>query len=518
VGNFGNGAEDIAVANGTAGTVTILLNNGTGTFTTSQTLTVGTDPVSLALGDFEGNGHLDLAVANEGSNTVSVFLNNGTGSFTPDATITVGTSPSSVATGDINGDGYCDLVVANSGSNNISVLLSHGNGSFATGVNYSVGTTPSAVVVADFNSDGAIDVAIANSASGTVSVLLGNGNGTLGTATNYTVGSDPVALAAGDIKGDGNMDLVVINHGSNNETILSNDGTGAFTANQTISLGESADSVAVADFANNGVLYQVFDDIIAIEEVSFANPEKQVYLVYKDVNAKSMKVKGATNGTVTVGMGNYISKEDGEKTTVKDGVFFRYVGANAAHVEWVQFDFEVVKTTLIRGGKPTVTYNWLAPITQMTGFGLSATTSTLNNPKWTVDSIPGNPYYVNSLSPSNHTSDAVWGFDKPTVSQGIIEKYVVAAKAHIKKVQGVEWESSVCYAYFLDILLINTKPMAFAGWDSHSSYTLYDDGSGGYELDNILSKVKFYTLGADLLKQLKTVFTTNYPPYKDQFQ
>ena len=283
VGDFGNGADDIAVVNSNPtaanGTVTILMNDTTGVFTTSQTLTVGKDPVALALGDFEGNGNLDLAVVNKGSGgagTVSIFLNNGTGTFTLDTTITVGTAPDGVAAGDLNNDGFADLVVANSGDNNVSVLLSNGDGTFASAVTYAVGTTPTAVVLADFNGDGNLDVAVANGGSNNVSVLMGNGDGTLQAATNYAVGSNPVALAVGSLDDDGVPDLTVSNHGSNNETVLANDSTGHFSVSQTIPLGESPDSVAVADFANNGVLYSVTDGPPGIDSECKA-PEKPVF-------------------------------------------------------------------------------------------------------------------------------------------------------------------------------------------------------------------------------------------------
>ncbi len=265
VGDFGNGVDDIAVANSTAGTVSILTNDGAGLFTVSQTLTVGSDPVALALGEFDGNGTIDLVVANKGSNNVMIFLNNGSGTFqTTPITIGVGNAPDSVAVGDLNNDTYDDLVVANSGDDDISVLLSNGDSTFASAVTYSVGTTPTAVVLADFNRDGNLDVASANGGSNNVSVLLGNGDGTLGVATNYGVGSNPVTLAVGSINDDGVMDLSVGNHGSNDETVLENDGTGAFSIAQTLPLGESPDSLGVADFANDGVLYYVTDGGVGV--------------------------------------------------------------------------------------------------------------------------------------------------------------------------------------------------------------------------------------------------------------
>ena len=78
---------------------------------------VGSPPVSVAVGDFNGDGHLDLAVANGTvSITVSILLGNGDGSFQRMRTYVVSNESgiaSSVAVGDFNGDGKLDLAVTN---------------------------------------------------------------------------------------------------------------------------------------------------------------------------------------------------------------------------------------------------------------------------------------------------------------------------------------------------------------------------------------------------------------------
>nr|WP_292737310.1 DUF4347 domain-containing protein [Nostoc sp. JL31] len=84
----------------------------------------------------------------------------------------VGTNPQSVIVGDFNGDGKLDLATANVTSNNVSVLLGLGTGGFATATNFSVGTGPRSVTVADFNGDGKLDLAAGNTTSNTISVLL----------------------------------------------------------------------------------------------------------------------------------------------------------------------------------------------------------------------------------------------------------------------------------------------------------------------------------------------------------
>ena len=84
---------------------------------------------------------MDLAVANLSSNTVSILLGNGTGSFGTATNFAVGMSPFSVAVGDFNGDTFLDLAVANAASNNVSILLGNGTGSFGTATNFVAGIT-----------------------------------------------------------------------------------------------------------------------------------------------------------------------------------------------------------------------------------------------------------------------------------------------------------------------------------------------------------------------------------------
>ena len=72
--------------------------------------------------------------------TLSVLLNNGNGTFAAAVTYNVGTEPYSVAVGDLNGDNNPDLAVANNSDNNVSVLLNNGNGTFVAAVDYAAGT------------------------------------------------------------------------------------------------------------------------------------------------------------------------------------------------------------------------------------------------------------------------------------------------------------------------------------------------------------------------------------------
>src|SRR5262249_23532348 len=96
-------------------------------FVATGTFGAGTNPVSVAVGDFNGDGKPDLVVANGGTANVSVLLGNGDGTFQSATSFGGLSGPASVAVGDFNGDGKGDLAVANSGTTNASVLLGNGN-------------------------------------------------------------------------------------------------------------------------------------------------------------------------------------------------------------------------------------------------------------------------------------------------------------------------------------------------------------------------------------------------------
>jgi hypothetical protein len=78
---------------------------------------IGPNPGSVAVGDFDGDGRKDLAVTDTGDGTVKIFLGNGNGTFqSPPISKTVGTTPGGIAVGDLNIDGPDDLAIVNSAS------------------------------------------------------------------------------------------------------------------------------------------------------------------------------------------------------------------------------------------------------------------------------------------------------------------------------------------------------------------------------------------------------------------
>ena len=225
--------------------VWVLFGNGDGTFASATVTPIDGAfdsqnlPTGIVTADFNGDGKPDLATANPTSNSISVMLGKGSGAFRLPTNTSLGAvQPTSIAAGDFNGDGSQDLVVTD-GVSNVDILLGKGDGTFQKPLVYPViGKTPSAVVAGDFNGDKKLDLAVADSASGAVSLLLGNGDGTFKTAATFPVGSNPVSLFAADLNGDGKLDLAVANSGTfstagtntGNISILLGKGDGTFQA------------------------------------------------------------------------------------------------------------------------------------------------------------------------------------------------------------------------------------------------------------------------------------------------
>ncbi|HKH98943.1 MAG TPA: FG-GAP-like repeat-containing protein [Candidatus Sulfotelmatobacter sp.] len=277
VGDFnGDGILDLAAAtsdcpiypNCGAGTISVVLGNGDGTFGAPSHWTTGTntDPYALAVADLRSNGTLDVAVANYATGTVSVMLGMGDGTFPSHADYPVGSEPSSVAIADVNGDKIPDLIVANFHSNTVSVLLGNGDGTFKPAVNYATGSAgaqvgPVSVAVGDVNGDGKPDLVIVNeyggpTQSGSAAVLLGNGDGTFRPEVEYPTGAggNPLSVALGDFNGDGNLDLAVADFRTQQVSILLGKGDGTFPTVTPYSTGANPSSVVVADFNGDGIL------------------------------------------------------------------------------------------------------------------------------------------------------------------------------------------------------------------------------------------------------------------------
>jgi len=220
----------------------------------------------VSAGDMDGDGDLDLVVGNLNAGSVSVFLNRGDGTFAPQVTYK-DFQPQSLALADLDGDGRLDVVVSNGNGGSVSVCRNVGGGKLDGRAVYPVGGYPNAIVVADFDGDGHLDIADADNTSASVSILRNLGDGTFAPRIAFDFGSRPEVIAAGDVDGDGHPDLVATSWGYLMQTyappmvgVLHNKGDGSFVLGETYTPGDSPAGVALADLDGDGWLDLVVGD------------------------------------------------------------------------------------------------------------------------------------------------------------------------------------------------------------------------------------------------------------------
>jgi hypothetical protein len=310
-GDFtGNGTPDIAVPNAATNTLSVLLNNGDGTYGTNVDYFCGAAPQKIAVGDYTGNGHLDLIVADLNDSNLRLLRGNGNGTFQPATVVTqlilgvgfveagdftgdgkldfavpglfglqvfpgnnngtfgapITSSAASflsfAATGSLRNNGTLDIVTAPFFGTNVIVLLGNGNGTFQPPRTNFAGNAIYDVVLGDVNADGKLDIITADLCAncgsaypgGRLGVLRGNGDGTFQPVVFYPVNpaAGPYSVALADINGDGKPDLIAGNFSRSEIWVLLNNGDGTFQPGIPFAVGFGPGFVATADVMGDG--------------------------------------------------------------------------------------------------------------------------------------------------------------------------------------------------------------------------------------------------------------------------
>ncbi len=270
-----DGYPEIVIGYSSYHYITILWNNGDGSFTMQEHDT-GHGVNGVCLADLTNEGHLDLVTTSSNYGEFYVHDNLGEGTYYEPLT-TLDSSeiyhPTDPQLADLNRDGEADLIAVHENRNYVEVFLGSGGGAFGAGATYVTHTGsaysslayPNHVVVSDFDGDGEADVAASNSSSyylnpNDVAVLFGNGTGALTGLTRYGTGAKPMDLVAADFNDDGAPDIATANNTTDTLSVLLNNGDGTFAAKVDYSFSSSPQyeheptSIHAGDFNGDGVL------------------------------------------------------------------------------------------------------------------------------------------------------------------------------------------------------------------------------------------------------------------------
>lgn len=265
-----DGLPDIAAAsfNNDVDSVGISFNQGNFQFADPVYNPVTGHTASIMVADVNGDSWPDILAASYQQGTVSVLLNNGNGTFRA-GVVNATTYPINRAvTADFNRDGKADIATNECSSTScyIGIYLGTGTGTFAPRSLIDKGGLGSGIQAGDFNRDGNIDVASMR-ADFKLLVWFGGGNGSFGSPfiasltdhSSSTSASNVRDLVVGDFTGDGVPDIATNAPnacgsacGENWITIFKSDGAGGFTKINEFSMGPPASgNIRVGDLNND---------------------------------------------------------------------------------------------------------------------------------------------------------------------------------------------------------------------------------------------------------------------------
>ncbi len=259
-------ADIVTIENIEVPVVGVYLNNGSGSYTLSDTTKISNDRNGnkLAIADFDQDGYLDAALSTKGSSVfnIEVFINDQAGSFnTPTAYVYSTDYAAGIDAADINLDGYPDIVATRFNGDAVHVLFNDGDGTFTAQTAVTVGGGPYlSTKLIDVDSDNDLDLVTSDWDDNTISVAKNNGDGTFASHTSFNMTGSGVytgVIESGDLDGDGDLDLVVSQTDDDDDaveglTIFINNGSGDYSS--TSSIATTANALALLDMEGDGDL------------------------------------------------------------------------------------------------------------------------------------------------------------------------------------------------------------------------------------------------------------------------
>lgn len=251
----GDGEIDLAIVSGGNNQMTVMMGNGTGTYSSFTNYTSGSSVRGVAVLDLDVDGDADLVTANRIGNNLRLFFNDGLGGFATSSTLEAGcTAETAVMPGDANEDGIMDLFVGCYSGQRLIIMLGDGNGGLVTSANIFSGGQVWMLVVGDLNGDGHLDVASANSFANNTAVSFGDGAGSLSPVTLYPAGNLTLAIDMGDIDGDGDLDIVTSHYLSAEYIMWENNGAGVLTLRKSYPSSSTGSCALLHDRDGDGDL------------------------------------------------------------------------------------------------------------------------------------------------------------------------------------------------------------------------------------------------------------------------
>ena len=299
-----DGFQDVVTADnagGLPGTISVLMNDGDGTFAPRAQYAAGTNTRQVFGGDFDGDNDIDLVSTSTGTDRIYLWYNNGDGVYPAPVIYAtqVPDAPFAVETGDFDLDGHLDIAVACQGQvDSLIIMKNNGAGGFTTAGKYRIGNNPWELSGNDLDADGDFDLVSVNAGEDSIAFAFNDGNGGFGVVTKRRAanGAFPLGTFTADLDGDGDIDAMSSNFSSGNVRVFVNDGAGAFTINATLGVRISGSYTWAHDLDGDGDLDLSVADELADSVFIFFNGSSPG----TDVPGSGSEVASAAAGTITL--------------------------------------------------------------------------------------------------------------------------------------------------------------------------------------------------------------------------
>jgi len=247
-------------------------NGGVGTFTQGETYDVGDSPISIVAGDFNNDGLLDLATSDQDFTAlsvlgttpkggdgggISILLGDGDGTFTFSETILVSRAGGGATVGDFDRDGNLDIIA------NTSLVFGNGDGTFQTPEVDIGGAFATSFGVFDLDGDNDLDILTTSVPfDGDAIVIINNGDRTFQPPSTIATANGARNIAFGYLDGDAIPDFAALDN-DQDLSIYLGDGSGGFTFKDTIDLGLGfANALNIGDLDGDQIADFVVGDFI----------------------------------------------------------------------------------------------------------------------------------------------------------------------------------------------------------------------------------------------------------------
>ena len=189
----------------------------------------GTQPTSVALGDFDGGHGADAVVGFAAGGGIGLALGDDRGGFNQPRLVSA-PGAANVGVVDLDGDEISDVVATSSATNRVYILFGDGAAGLGEPITLDVGVAPQWGQTGDFDEDGDLDLAVPNNGSDDVTIVLNDGGRQFAVGGTYPAGPSPWSASAGDFNDDAHLDLVISQWSDDRTAILMGDGDGGFEA------------------------------------------------------------------------------------------------------------------------------------------------------------------------------------------------------------------------------------------------------------------------------------------------